>query len=68
MASEVEEESTTEVVEVSPDNGTVTLDDKSMDKLVDRLMDQFSEKLLDRIADRVAQKVLQGLINPGGNQ
>jgi hypothetical protein len=59
---------TTDVVESSPENGTVTLDDKSMDKLVDRLMDLFSEKLLDRIADRVAQKVLQGLLNPGGIQ
>ncbi len=66
--AEPEEDTTTEVEEISEEDGTVTLDDQSMEKIADMLMDRFSDRILDQLADRVAQKVLRGLINTGGNK
>lgn len=66
--TEHDEDLTTEVEEISEEDGTVSLDLASMEKIVDLMMDRFSEEILDRLADRVAHKVLRGLLNTGGDE
>ncbi|MBI5249067.1 MAG: hypothetical protein HY912_06190 [Desulfomonile tiedjei] len=64
--SQSEEDATTEVEEISEEEGTFALDDESMKKIADMMIDRFSDRILERLADRVAEKVLRGLLNTGG--